>query len=137
MNRLLITLVLGFVLTPAIGHAQERVTIDIGYALGDLRVTREYPEGRGLVNGEKFASDGVDVSTKVRVTDIVGIGYRHEHAGLRNAMYMATKHMGDDRPYQDFVDGKAQYRELYGSFVLPGTQGHSLIVGVASSSMEY
>ncbi|OGM95941.1 MAG: hypothetical protein A2816_00540 [Candidatus Yanofskybacteria bacterium RIFCSPHIGHO2_01_FULL_39_44] len=114
-----------------------RVVVDAGYALGNLRVTREYPEGRGLVNGEKLASDGLEISARVRATDIVTVGYRHEHTGLRNAMYMATKRMGEDQRYTDFVDGKAQYRELYGSFTLPRTRGHALIVGVAGTSMEY
>lgn len=124
-------------LLPAFGHAQERVVVNVGYAMGDLQVTRQYPERDGLLNGEKLAIDGFDISTKVRATDIVTVGYRHENAGLRNAMLMANETHGRNWwPYQGFVDGKARYRELYGSFALPGT-GNALIVGIAQTSMEY
>lgn len=146
MNRLLIALVLGFILTPTIGRAQEpapRLTVDINYVGGGEGFSSifNYPNGvtdPSMRTGKLYDTDGVNIAAKVQITDIVSAGYRFEHVGLRNAQNVDETNRWGRHTDPDIAHngGSVQYQEFFGSFALRKTHGHALVVGVTKSVFE-
>ncbi len=147
MKSLLIALAfIAALLVPALGRAQERVTIDVNDVGGGFISAFDYPKETTLSSGKTYDTNGIGIATKVAVTDIVSVEGRYEHVGLRNAQFFTedrSSHGGrrgimgrQTEPDQQAVGGVVGYWELSGSFKLPKTHGHSLLAGIANTKLD-
>ncbi len=132
-------------LVPSLTHAQERVTVDVNYIGGWFVSGFDYPHKPALITGKSYDANGVEVSAKVAITDVISVNGRYEHVGLRNAQFFIDDHeryQGGNvpglqtEPDLQAIGGSVNYWELSGSFKLPKTRGHSLIVGVAKANLR-
>jgi len=133
--------VFAFCLIPIFANAQERATIDVNYIGGGFNSTFSYPHGMSMRSGKKYNTDGIDVAAKVRVTDVVMVGYRYQHEVLRNAESFdrsVTNGVTNScvKPDLGHNGGAVGYQEFFGSFALPKTHGHALVVGVAHATLD-
>lgn len=113
-----------------------RVVVDINYIGGEFISAFDYPQERTLESGKTYQANGIEVAAKVRITDVVSVGYRQEHSALRKAEFFSNGRFEQNEPDQDFSGGAVNYQELFGSFALPKTRGHRLLVGIAKANLR-
>src|SRR3989344_4251045 len=144
MKNLLTVLVVACTLfVPAtLANAQERVGVEVVYAGGKLSDMCSYPLDRTLRPGKQPDTNGIAVNAEVRLTDIVSVGYRFEHLGLRHSQFVIESVLTNGEvqrmaePNPNAATSTVAYQEWFGSFKLPKTHSHALIVGLAKSSFE-
>lgn len=142
MRKLRLFAVLAFVcatLVPALGNAQETVTIDATYVGGNFESKFDYPKEGDLLSGKRYRTEGVRVEATVRVIENVAVGYRYERNELRGAEFFSSRsnnRLAVSEPDRESTGGTNGYQEIYGSFMLPRAYGHSLAVGFAEIRLD-
>lgn len=134
MRRLLVVLTALVVMLPASALAQDTLVIDINCVVGEHEKSFVYEPF--VKDGKMFDADGIDLAFRVKLGNTATVGYRRERVGLSNAFNTLEGANYERRITKDIVfhDGSAKYRELYGSFKLPKTHGHALLVGVTKNN---
>ncbi len=141
MKLRLIAVLIASVLIPSLGHAQERVSISMN-GIGDgFRSAFDYPLERNLLSGKSYGTSGIDVTAKVAITNFVAAGYRYQYEELRNAQSFDRSVVNGTanirtEPDLGHKSGHEQYQEVFGSFALPKTHGHSFLVGVMNAKLD-
>lgn len=132
----LVLVAIFIVVLPAFALAQDTLVVDINYFGGDHEKVFSYEPF--LKDGGLYAVDGTNLSAKLRLGDDVAIGYRRERVDLTNAFNTIEGANYERRVTRDIVfhDGSAKYREFFGSFKLPKTHGHSLVLGVTKNTFN-
>lgn len=148
-KNLLTALVLTFVLFPIASYAQEHVVIDVGYIGGDLTRTIQFPStpGPNLKHGNDYVVNGINIRAAVKVAKdyfddpVVIIMGRYQHKALGNAQnfneMLSKEFRGRHSEPDTSANGqRMDYVEIASSFNLPKTHGHSLLVGVARTTID-
>ncbi len=136
--RLFIVLVFCTLLAPVLTHAQERVTVDVGYLAGRFESRFDYPKERGLFSGKKYQTEGVRIEATALIAKNVAVGYRHERNDLHSSEFFtrSTNRMSGSEPDTESTGGIVGYQEISGSLQIPKSHGHALVIGVAKTQFD-
>jgi len=122
------------VVQPPAKLAAPRIMIDVAYIFGTVAMSTA---GNNNTSGEnKWDVKGVNIEGRVRLTDIATLGYNQIHTDLTNGRGRYEDLTGVQTYALNLhVSGETNYRELYGSFKIPNSHDHSLVVGLAKNEV--
>lgn len=136
--KLQLIAVLAFCLIPVFVNAQERVTVDVNYVGGNFESRFDYPKEKDLLSGKKYQTEGVRIEATVNILENVAVEYRYERDGLRNAEFFtrSNNRKSESESDTESTGGIVGYQEVSGSFRIPKSYGHALIIGVAKTRFD-